>query len=748
MRRIRYLVILLLIIYASTLVSILGGYKPTKISVITLSLKITKESLSSTDPQIGLLGVAWDHTSLTVYILRVSWLEEDYIDAVKKAFSIWDRALEAFGKAYGYKYLSKFSFTIYVTSSVPWDYDILVMFSSKVSTEELGKASVTYNEVTGEILRVNITLYIYTTHGKLSVTDVLNVAMHEIGHALGLDHASSANTENGPELMYYQYKIGTSELRPSTLDAYGVAIAHDWLKTGIFKRPEETEVELPATIPYRMLLYYYVKVISAYGSVTGSGWYPEGAKAKISVTNTIVYLDNYTRAIFEGWYGDVQSNETTVEILVDKDYTIYAKWKLQYFVNITTPYASINIPSGWYDEGTKLIVSLTDYLIEFNNGTRRLFVKWSGDIESTNKTVIIIVDRPYKIIALWKTQYYIKISSKYSKVITPSGWYDANSKVKLLIKNTIIMVNDKTRLVFVGWNSSLPNGALIRVTRPLTYIASWKIQFFIEVNGVYSRTNVSSNWFDKNSCIAISLASYTVIHDNKTAHVFYAWSVNGNIVKEKVITIKITQPVVIRALWKTYYLTKLTVVDYEGDTLPSKLFLSLNENSTTINVMREVLVWLERGNWSLIGVIYEEKPKVSSLTKLFYKPQTIVLNASLTTAFININEPKCFILKARASKVSIFVKDYLGLPSPFIKVKIEGISGDYISDYNGFVISMRMPHKVYEVRLFFFTIPIAKMYINVSKAGDITLSIPIGFYTLIIIIVLVIVLSKLRRKGR
>ena len=50
---------------------------------------------------------------------------------------------------------------------------------------------------------------------------VKNIAMHELGHALGLGHASSQMTSDAPELMYYTSSPDTL-LYPSTLDLYGL----------------------------------------------------------------------------------------------------------------------------------------------------------------------------------------------------------------------------------------------------------------------------------------------------------------------------------------------------------------------------------------------------------------------------------------------------------------------------------------------------------------------------------------------
>jgi hypothetical protein len=68
--------------------------------------------------------------------------------------------------------------------------------------------------------------------------------MHEFGHALGLGHASSRNTQNGLELMYFSTSAERA-IYPSTLDIYGEIM--------IFKGYFQQLVQLPDNIPYEIV---------------------------------------------------------------------------------------------------------------------------------------------------------------------------------------------------------------------------------------------------------------------------------------------------------------------------------------------------------------------------------------------------------------------------------------------------------------------------------------------------------------
>jgi hypothetical protein len=70
-----------------------------------------------------------------------------------------------------------------------------------------------------------ITLSAYDCRGNiLSETDEQNVALHELGHCLGLGHANYTN-----DLMYYAYSLGGSVRAISTLDTYGVGTVFRWM---------------------------------------------------------------------------------------------------------------------------------------------------------------------------------------------------------------------------------------------------------------------------------------------------------------------------------------------------------------------------------------------------------------------------------------------------------------------------------------------------------------------------------------
>lgn len=125
-------------------------------------------------------------------------------------------------------------------------YDVLITFTpDEISSPSntVGLTTYTWDSTTHEPIppiTINITSYSATATNLF----IRNVAMHEFGHALGLGHASSQSTTDGPELMYY-VSPRNQAVYPSTLDVYGLTV--------LYRGSYSQTVQLPPDIPYKML---------------------------------------------------------------------------------------------------------------------------------------------------------------------------------------------------------------------------------------------------------------------------------------------------------------------------------------------------------------------------------------------------------------------------------------------------------------------------------------------------------------
>jgi len=148
------------------------------------------------------------------------------------------------------------------------------------------------------------------------------------------------------------------------------------------------------------LKYYYLHIESPY-KVPGEGLYPAGSTVTISAP-TIVELRNLTRIVFVGWSGDVVSDNSSVTFIMNSPKTIVAQWKTQYYLEVVSPIGEVR-GGGWYDAGSKAEISVTTPVI--GSLIRQIFTGWSGDVVENDTRVTVVMDRPKRVYARWKTDY-------------------------------------------------------------------------------------------------------------------------------------------------------------------------------------------------------------------------------------------------------------------------------------------------------------------------------------------------------
>jgi hypothetical protein len=220
---------------------------------------------------------------------------------------------------------------------------------------------------------------------------------------------------------------------------------------------------------------HYVSVNSEYGSVSGSGWYDQGSTAMISVTPEATYFGNGTRRVFKSWTGDFSDSSATARVTVDSPKNIRASWGYQYYLSVSSEYGSPT-GGGWYYPGQLATVSVSP-IVDLGGGVRRVFTGWVGDYSSSNNTLNIAVNRPMSLTAKWKTQYFLKVETRYGKC-EGEGWYDEGSKAYVRLEKT--EVEEFLILVryFTHWagDASGTGGVSdpIYMDSPKTAIALWE----------------------------------------------------------------------------------------------------------------------------------------------------------------------------------------------------------------------------------------------------------------------------------
>lgn len=147
----------------------------------------------------------------------------------------------------------------------------------------------------------------------------------------------------------------------------------------------------PITVKANWKTQYYLTVASAVGSPSGGGWYDAGATAAISVQSPVAF-ENRTRQVFTGWNGTAQGQGLVGKLVVNTPTVVAAQWKVQYMVEIQSPYGNPQ-GAGWHDSGSDLQISIQSQ-VDPSNRTRRIFNGWSGDYSGNDAVFTLKINSP------------------------------------------------------------------------------------------------------------------------------------------------------------------------------------------------------------------------------------------------------------------------------------------------------------------------------------------------------------------
>jgi predicted Zn-dependent protease len=216
------------------------------------------QSQSQDKYSLKLQEFVWSHSTLNALVVTAeneSWWDTAFLNTSLRAIGQWNEAIVAFAANYSdFSYL--YNLRIQPTVSSTWQpgYDIYINWHESLfnkSTDEVGLSQISAN-YQNAITNCTVNLAVHTSHGvTLNEGDMQNVALHELGHSLGLGHSNYTG-----DLMYALYTMGSPAEDVSTLDVYGVATVFAWeTNTSIFYPINNlvNQVILPASITYQFL---------------------------------------------------------------------------------------------------------------------------------------------------------------------------------------------------------------------------------------------------------------------------------------------------------------------------------------------------------------------------------------------------------------------------------------------------------------------------------------------------------------
>jgi hypothetical protein len=325
------------------------------------------------------------------------------------------------------------------------------------------------------------------------------------------------------------------------------------------------------TAVYSKTRQFLVTASSKYGKVTGDGWYNEGTTAEVSILGLsgegeelyYIPLDNFSRAVFEGWRGDITSSNPSIRFIVDAAKDITADWKIQYYVRIIDPLEEAK-GGGWYDLGSQARISITNPII-YQGGVRWVFLGWEGDcqFQCAVHDIILRVDNPINLVAKWDKQYRVKLTAepeslKAKVFMEEEKWVSEGGLLIIEVPYEIYESEKDTKYIFKEWAGITSDRRLeLRVSNPVTVKAVYDTWYYLKVideNGLA----VGEGWYPKGGEAEVRVQETSTGFLVKK--VFNGWEVDGNIIsKDRTLKYVVNQPITLRALWTTDY-TELIVM--------------------------------------------------------------------------------------------------------------------------------------------------------------------------------------------
>ena len=281
---------------------------------------------------------------------------------------------------------------------------------------------------------------------------------------------------------------------------------------------------------------YLVVATSKYGQVTGSGWYPSGSEANVSVPDE--YLESATDGIryaFTGWSDGYNKNSIDNTLVVTSPTVVEASWREQYLLRIKSLVSDVVYENqGWYEKESLAPIFAPKEIEVSKDRLLYTFAGWStigenaafskDDLQETQNT--IRMDAPHTVWTNWDKQVYLDIIDPYG-IIKGSGYYNAGDIATIVVENEEKeLTPNKVRVEFAGFEGDIESESTeleILMEEPVTISTIWDKQYFLKINSRYGGT-IGEGWHDEGRLVTFGISDYSNPAGLWTENVFAGWS--------------------------------------------------------------------------------------------------------------------------------------------------------------------------------------------------------------------------------
>jgi len=306
-------------------------------------------------------------------------------------------------------------------------------------------------------------------------------------------------------------------------------------------------------------------------------------------------------------------------------------YKTQYYLEVSSQYGSPT-GTGWYDEGATAYAKLVVNMTEVSEGVRYVFARWEADASGQNiVSDPIVMDHPKKAVAVWKTQYSLRISSDPVDIFSPSTlWFDEGALASLSAPNGTAVAD--TRFVFAQWSGDYaglsPQGSL-KMDGPKSVVAKYKTQYLLSIK--FTPPDIEqepdmprSEWHDAGATVPLGPVRQILPVSSVERLTFDSWKIDGMTQQGLSMDVSMDGPHQVEVTYRTEYY--LEVTSTIGETTGS--------------------AWYPSGETATFSVTYHgsDFPVKYTLTDWQSSPSTTIAKLSATEAKIKMD--RAYVVKA------------------------------------------------------------------------------------------------------